>query len=74
MKDAKGHGSDKRGGVSSQATAVKGLVNMIRRAPAAHQTGVEAATRWQTPEDRILGPVRQWLRDFKYGRGGSVIS
>lgn len=39
MKDAKGHGSDSRGGVSSQATAVKGLVNMIRR-PAAHQEGI----------------------------------
>ena len=39
MKDAKGHGSDSRGGVSGQATAVKGLVNMIRP-PAAHQEGI----------------------------------
>jgi len=39
MKDAKGHGSDSHGGVSSQVTAVKGLVNMIR-APAAHQEGI----------------------------------
>ena len=40
MKDAKGHGSDARGGVSSQVTAVKPLVNMIRP-PAAHQEGVQ---------------------------------
>ena len=33
MKDAKGHGSDSRGGVSGRATAVKGLVNMIRPWP-----------------------------------------
>lgn len=41
MKDAKGHGSDARSGVSSQATAVKGLVNMIR-SPAAHQEGIRS--------------------------------
>ena len=39
MKDAKGHGSDARGGVSSLVTAVKALVNMIRP-PAAHQEGI----------------------------------
>lgn len=73
MKDALGHGSDARGGVSSQATAVKALVNMIRQ-PAAHQAGVEAATKgWQSPEDRLLGPARQWWSNFKFGKGGTNI-
>ena len=47
MKDAKGHGSDSHGGVSSQVSAVKSLLKMIGgsavnpiRRPAAHQEGV----------------------------------
>ena len=56
MKDAKGHGSDARGGgVSSQATAVKGLVNMIRP-PAAHQEG----SRSEVPDDERAQRIADW--------------
>ena len=56
MKDAKGHGSDARGGgVSSQVTAVKGLVNMIR-SPAAYQEGI----RSEVPDDVRAQKIADW--------------
>ena len=66
MKDAKGHGSDSRGGVSGQVTAVKGLVNMIRP-PAAHQEGIRQGVPMSDDERAQKGdylPLDFWRRSF----------